>query len=97
MLIIPTSRDHKKAAETIGIGPTLGKQVDRLLDYPTDPFTGQKLDHREIHNMRGVMMAYMLFGYEGAKAAMMHIILDEFFDQSNVIRDMSLYGKTYRA
>jgi len=96
MITLPTNRDHKKAAEMVGIGPTLGKQIDRMLDYPTDPLTGQKLDHRELHDMRGIMMMYMLFGWEGAKAAMMHIMLDEFFDTSNAYRDMALYGKTYR-
>jgi len=80
----------------VGVGPTLGKQVDRMLDYPTDPLSGQKLDHREVHDMRGIMMAYMMFGYEGAKAAMMHIMLDMIFDESNAARDMALYGQTYR-
>lgn len=93
---MPTNRDHKKAAELVGIGPTLGKQVDRMLDYPTDPLTGQKLDHREVHDMRGIMMAYALFGWEGAKAAMMHILMDMIFDETNSARDMALYGRTYR-
>ena len=93
---MPTNRDHKKAAQMVGVGPTLGKQVDRFLDYPTDPMTGAKMDHREIHNMKGVMMAYMLFGWEGARAAMMHIMLDMIFDESNAARDMALYGQTYR-
>ena len=96
VIIIPTNRDHKKAAEMIGIGPTLGKRIDRFLDYPSNPMTGQKMDHRELHNMKGIMMAYMLFGWEGAKAAMMHIMLDEMFDTSNSIMDMALYGRTYR-
>jgi hypothetical protein len=93
---MPTNRDHKKAAMQVGIGPTLGKQVDRMLDYPTDPMTGAKLDHREVHDMRGIMMAYMMFGWEGAKAAMMHILMDMFFDETNTTRDMALYGQTYR-
>lgn len=93
---MPTRRDHKKSAERVGVGPTLGKQVDKFLDYPTDPMTGQKMDHRELHDFRGVMMAYAMFGWEGAKAAMMHIAMDFFFDETNTMRDMALYGKTYR-
>ena len=93
---MPTYRDHKKGAEKIGVGPTLGKRVDRFLDYPTDPLTGAKLDHREWHNMKGVMMAYAVFGWEGAKAAMMHVLLDMVFDETNTMRDLALFGKTYR-
>ncbi len=96
MITIPSNREHKKAAETIGIGPTLGKQIDRMLDYPTNPFSGQKLDHREIHDMNGIMMAYMMFGWEGAKAALMHILLDSIYDQSNTMKDMAFFGKSYR-
>jgi hypothetical protein len=96
VVTVPTERDHKKAARIAGVGPTLSKQVDRFLDYPTDPLTGTKLDHREWHDMKGIMMAYALFGPEGAKAAIMHVMLDWLFDESNAIRDMALYGMTYR-
>jgi hypothetical protein len=41
-------------------------------------------------------MAYAVFGWEGAKAAMMHIMMDWFFDETNTMRDMALYGRTYR-
>lgn len=74
---MPNWRQHLKTAKFLGIGPTVAKDVTRMLDNPTDPNTGEKLPHKEIHDNRGLAMAYLLHGEEGLRLAATHMMEDK--------------------
>lgn len=60
----------------MGFGPTLAKGVTRMLDNPHDPISGERIPHKELHNKKGIMMAYLLYGKDGADLAMTHMLED---------------------
>ena len=58
-----------------GIGPTVGKDITRLLDNPLDA-QGNKLPHKSLHNKQGLMRAYLMHGNRGLRLAMIHMVED---------------------
>lgn len=65
-----------KTAKLMGVGPTVSKDITRMLDNPTDQ-DGQKLPHKTLHNKKGIMAAYMMHGTTGARLAAVHMIEDK--------------------
>jgi len=60
----------------MGVGPTVSKDITRMLDNPTGP-DGQKLPHKTLHNNKGIIAAYMMYGAKGAKLAAVHMLEDK--------------------
>lgn len=59
----------------MGCGPTVAQDITRMLDNPIGP-NGQKLPHKELHNMKGIYMAYIMHGMKGARLAAVHMMED---------------------
>jgi len=76
---MPNWKVHRWFGRCLGIrlSDQAMRKVDRTLDYPT--LLGVRLPHKSLHNVLGVMEAYRLYGPEGARYAMLHLILDRMF------------------
>ncbi len=70
---MPTHREHRKIAKAY-VGRAM-PAVDRLLDFPPGG-----LGHREIHDWRGVLLALTVYGPDGGRAAVAHILADAKMD-----------------
>ncbi len=71
---MPTHRTHRilgKAITGKAIPP-----VDRLLDFPP-----LGMAHRAIHDWRGILLAGLVYGPDGAKYAAAHILADKYVDE----------------
>jgi len=77
---MPNWREHLKTAKMMGIGPTVSKDITRLLDNPLDA-QGNKLPHKSLHNNKGLMMSYLLHGDRGLRLAMVHMVEDRIAEQ----------------
>ena len=87
---MPNWRIHLQSARRAGVGPTLAKRVNMLLDFPEKTLKGSpiaymladkrnpkgKLGHKSLHNPMGIMLAMMLYGDKAGQFAMEHLMDD---------------------
>jgi hypothetical protein len=71
---VPGWKVHRRFGRLFGFDERLMKDIDKMLDYPE--FYGVRLGHKSLHNLTGVMAAYVQYGEKGAGYAALHIYLD---------------------
>jgi hypothetical protein len=54
---MPSWKVHRRFGRLLGFDEKLMKDIDRMLDYPE--FYGIKFKHKALHNLTGVIAAYL--------------------------------------
>ncbi|MEX2701697.1 MAG: hypothetical protein Q6368_001305 [Candidatus Baldrarchaeota archaeon] len=75
---MPEHKKHYGYARDLGIkiDEKTAKEIDRFLDFPKHPLTGERLPHKALHNWIGVKLVRERWGREGELYALAHLLLD---------------------